>query len=94
MERCASEKQSLGGVVELIEDLGQLAMMVLHTMTLINDHVLPTNLVVNVRGKHNTHNTYTNMVTANVQPSTNILHSQLIEQDAIELTHNNISGLT
>ena len=32
------------GFVELIENLGELAMMVLHTMTLVNDHVLPLDL--------------------------------------------------
>ena len=33
-----------GDMVELIKDLDQLTVMVLHTMTLVNYHVLPMNL--------------------------------------------------
>ena len=40
----AGEQESVRGMVVLIQHLGQLAVMVLHAVTLINDHVLPANL--------------------------------------------------
>ena len=44
LERSSGEQESVGGVVVLVEDLGQLAVVVLHPVTLVYDHVLPTNL--------------------------------------------------
>ena len=44
LQRGASEEQSVRGDVVLIEDLSELAVMVLHSMTLVYNHVLPANL--------------------------------------------------
>ena len=45
LEGCSGEEKSVGGMVVLVEDLGQLAVVVLHPVTLIYYHVLPVNLV-------------------------------------------------
>ena len=44
LQWCAGEQESVRGMVVLIQHLGQLAVVVLHAVTLINDHVLPANL--------------------------------------------------
>ncbi len=44
MEGGTREQETLGGDVILVEDLRELAMVVLHSVTLVNYHVLPTNL--------------------------------------------------
>ena len=44
LQWCSSEEQSVGGVVVLVEHLCQLAVVVLHPVALVNNHVLPTNL--------------------------------------------------
>ncbi len=44
LEGGTREQETLGCDVILVEDLRQLAMMVLHSVTLINYHVLPANL--------------------------------------------------
>lgn len=44
LQWCSSEEQPVGSVVELVEDLGQLAVVVFHAVTLVNDHVLPADL--------------------------------------------------
>ena len=40
----ASQQQSVVGGVVSVEDLGKFAVMVLHAVTLVDDHVLPANL--------------------------------------------------
>ena len=40
----SSEQHTVWGMVVLIEHLGQLAVVVLHSVALINNHVLPTDL--------------------------------------------------
>ncbi len=44
LEGGTREQETLGGDVILVEDLRELAMVVLHSVTLVNYHVLPTNL--------------------------------------------------
>ena len=44
LQWCSSEEETVWGGVVLVEHLGELAMVVLHSMTLINDNVLPANL--------------------------------------------------
>ena len=44
LQRCSSEEETVWGTVVLVEYLGQLAMVVLHPMTFINDNVLPAHL--------------------------------------------------
>ena len=44
LQRCPCEKQSVRGDVVLIQDLCQFAVVVLHAVTFVNDHVLPLQL--------------------------------------------------
>lgn len=44
LQWCSSEEEPVGSTVELVEDLGQLAVVVLHAVTFVNDHVLPADL--------------------------------------------------
>lgn len=44
LQWCARQQQAAGGHVVSVEDLCQLAMVVLHSVAFINDHVLPTDL--------------------------------------------------
>ena len=43
LKRCAGEQKAVRRDVVGVEDLGQLAVMVLHSVTLVDDHVLPVN---------------------------------------------------
>lgn len=45
----ACEKQPMWRCIMSIQHLSQLAVMILHAMTFIDDHVLPTNLQHNGR---------------------------------------------
>ena len=55
----ASEQQTVWGQVVCVQNLCQLAMMVLHTMTLINDHELPSQLQTYHGYKHLQNHTLT-----------------------------------
>ena len=44
LQWCPCEQHPMGGVVVLVQHLRQLAVMVLHPMPLVDDHVLPVNL--------------------------------------------------
>lgn len=44
LQWCARQQQAAGGHIVCVEDLGQLAVVVLHAVAFIHDHILPTDL--------------------------------------------------
>lgn len=46
LQRSASEEETTRSNVVGVQHLGQLAMVVLHTVTFIHNHILPTNLYI------------------------------------------------
>lgn len=44
LQRSACEQQTPWGQVVCVQDLGQLTMVILHTMALVHNHVLPAQL--------------------------------------------------
>jgi len=44
LERCAGQEQAMWSDVEHVEGVGEFAVVVLHAMTLVDDHILPADL--------------------------------------------------